>query len=914
MRARLMGMGVGLAVALPAGTAMAAAPVMPLKDVRAGMKCTAYSVFKGQAIEPFDVDVLDVVGQASNGESAPRILIRVSGERVKDTGVGPGFSGSPIFCPTADGTLANAGAISETIGEYGGFTVLATPIEQILATPVTAPTAKTRLSPRDRWILRNAKPISSPLTLGGVNRTVMRGLQSRASKRGVTVLAAPSVPSDSSPVLPFQPGSAVSVGLSSGDLSIAGIGTVSYVDGPDVWAYGHQFDGIGARDLILQDAYVASIINNPVQVEGYSTYKLSGPIHDRGTLSDDGFNAVVGSEGALPPLTTVRVQAHDADRDLDRDMTVDVADETDVGNPAGVSPLSYVGPLAVLSGATDVMGAGPQTVAGSMCMEVKLRELNKPLRFCNRYVNDGVTNGETIGTNPLAQSAGLDASLALAPFDLYKGKPVHIQSATAQIEQTRAQRQAYLRRLVLPRRVRRGSTVPFKLVVQVVRGPEKTITGRWHVPRKLDKGKRRIQVRGVDPDSGGGGAFDEIIIDLSGEESYYDSEGPRTLRQLVDGFKAMKRWDGLRVKGAGRFYRDDTYRIGGRAFAKVKVVRVILAERVEQLLDAHEAEVHAAPVARDERVEALEPRAGGGAARHGLLRAGRADAHDRPLVGLATQQRGALGEGERALLLVDEDDDVVQRVGEEGVGELVQRAAPRQRGLRLDEVGDGLGGLDRGRGAADGVGDGVGERGHRGGGRPEQRALAERRCPCGAARTARGGPAMPSAITVAPVRSASETSASTTAPLAVVAVDARHELPADADEVGPQVEHVPERRVARARLVDADGGAGVARALERVGDPARVARRRGGHHASSLPAASSVSRHLRRAQAGGGDGDGQPRAGGQPLALGQGAGHERRLGARSTRRMHRARPVGGRAGVVGVDRPAAPRRRRRRRA
>ena len=47
-----------------------------------------------------------MVGQASNGESAPRILIRVSGERVKDTGVGPGFSGSPIFCPTADGTLA----------------------------------------------------------------------------------------------------------------------------------------------------------------------------------------------------------------------------------------------------------------------------------------------------------------------------------------------------------------------------------------------------------------------------------------------------------------------------------------------------------------------------------------------------------------------------------------------------------------------------------------------------------------------------------------------------------------------------------------------------------------------------------------------------------------------------------------
>ncbi len=574
MRGRVMGMGVGLAVGLSTGTAMAAAPIMPLSDVKAGMKCTAYSVFHGQAIEPFDVDVLDVVGQAANGESAPRILVRVSGDRVKDTGVGPGFSGSPIFCPMPDGTPANAGAISETIGEYGGFTVLATPIEQILGTPVQAPAAKTRrLSPRDRWILRTAKPISTPLTLGGVNRSVMRELQTAAAKRDVTVLAAPSVPADSSPILPFEPGSAVSVGLSSGDLSIAGIGTVAYVDGPNVWAYGHQFDGIGARDLILQDAYVAAIINNPVQVEGYSTYKLSGPIHDRGALSDDGFNAVAGTEGALPPLTKVRVYAHDDDRDIESDTQVNVADETDVGNPAGVSPLSYVGPLAILNGATDVMGAGPQRVAGQMCMQVTLRERAKPLRFCNRYVNDGVTNGETIGTNPLAQSAGFDATTALAPFDLYKGKPVHITEATARISQTRAQRQAYLRRVEVPARVHRGSDVPVTLVVQIVRGPRKVIHGRWHVPLKLHSGKHRIQLRGVDPDAGGGGTYDDIVIDLSGEQSYYDSEGPRTIGQLVKGFAALQRWDGVRAKGIGRFYRDDTYRIGGRAFVTTRVLK-----------------------------------------------------------------------------------------------------------------------------------------------------------------------------------------------------------------------------------------------------------------------------------------------------------------------------------------------------
>lgn len=578
MLARLMGMGVGLACVLPAGVANAADPIMPLAEVQAGMRCTALSVFKGQTVEPFDVEILDVVGQAANGTSQPRILVRVSGERVADTGVGPGFSGSPILCPRADGTLANAGAISETVGEYGGYTVLATPIEQILATPIDAPQPKADrrgLSPRDRWILDRAKPIATPIMVGGVNRGVLRGLQTAAAKRGRVLLAAPAVPSDSSPILPFQPGSAVGVGLSSGDLSLSGIGTVAYVDGDNVWAYGHQFDALGQRSLLLQDAYVAAIIDNPVQVDGYMTYKLSGPVHDRGTLTMDGFDAVAGRTGALPPTTKVRVYTSDIDRGVQSEMQVDVADETDVGNPAGIPALSYIAPLAILSGATDIMGAGPQRVAGQMCMQVRLRELAKPLRFCNRYVNDGVTYGETVGTNPLAQTAASDASTALSAFDLYKGKPVHITEASARISQTRAQRQAYLRRVILPKRIRRGETARVKMVVQVVRGRRRVIRTRWRVPLELKSGKRKLELRGTDPDSGGFGAFEEIIIELFGDEEeddFHDSEGPRKLKSLVRTFEATRRWDGVRVKDVGRFYRDPTFRIGGRAFANVRVL------------------------------------------------------------------------------------------------------------------------------------------------------------------------------------------------------------------------------------------------------------------------------------------------------------------------------------------------------
>ena len=68
--------------------------------------------------------------------------MRASGPAVDATGIGPGFSGSPIYCADGQGVQRNIGAISEAIGEYGGKVVLATPIEAILASPVDAPQAQ----------------------------------------------------------------------------------------------------------------------------------------------------------------------------------------------------------------------------------------------------------------------------------------------------------------------------------------------------------------------------------------------------------------------------------------------------------------------------------------------------------------------------------------------------------------------------------------------------------------------------------------------------------------------------------------------------------------------------------------------------------------------------------------------------
>src|SRR3954468_15151852 len=124
---RLVRLAAAIAVAalfVPAAPALAAGdPTMPLWQVSAGMKCTGYSVIHGTDISSFDVDVLEVTGgEASVGPGA--ILVSVSGPAVDGTGIGPGFSGSPIYCPDGAGTNRVIGAISESVVEYGAKVAL----------------------------------------------------------------------------------------------------------------------------------------------------------------------------------------------------------------------------------------------------------------------------------------------------------------------------------------------------------------------------------------------------------------------------------------------------------------------------------------------------------------------------------------------------------------------------------------------------------------------------------------------------------------------------------------------------------------------------------------------------------------------------------------------------------------------
>lgn len=578
------------ALLVPAAPAFAGDPIMPLSDVHAGMHCTGYSVIRGTDISSFDVDVVDVA-DGYGLPTAPAILVTVSGPAVDATGIGPGFSGSPIYCPDGAGVMRNIGAISESVGAYGGKEALAMPIESILATPVDAPpkppgpsatkasAAKASATERAQWarIARAARPLVSPVTVSGLSGPVGRALTAAAAKAGTPVLATPAGPLGTFPPQTLRPGSAVGVGYSSGDIEYGAIGTVTYVDGDKVWAFGHPLEGVGGRALLLQDAYVYDVVNNPIGGGGLETYKLSSLGHTLGTLSDDGLNGVAGRTGVLPHTVPVHVVARDVAANHTATVDMNVADEAKLDLPSGGSWTSALAPLAMVQAATDVLDSTPSRVTGDVCADIRVAELSKPMRFCNRYVSTSATlNDDGSLGNAVTTGAAGDVGTALSDIDAYTGKPPTVTGVSVDMRLQRTAEQAFMRRISLPRRVRAGSDVKVKVTLQQVRGDRFTRTYSLHIPARTHRGRTRLELVGQDVDQGDNGLV-SIILSDGGDSTPGGDPGPRTVHALAKEVGRLHRYDGVSLRfdhgDAVHAFRDPGFRISGQAEATVRVLR-----------------------------------------------------------------------------------------------------------------------------------------------------------------------------------------------------------------------------------------------------------------------------------------------------------------------------------------------------
>jgi hypothetical protein len=105
------------------------------------------------------------------------------------------------------------------------------------------------------------------------------------------------------PVGVASPGSAVAVELVRGDMSAVATGTVTYVSGGQLLAFGHPMMGAGEMYLPLVDAEIHAIVPSLSQ-----SMKLSSPLHELGALVQDRQACIVGDLGLRASMVPITVR------------------------------------------------------------------------------------------------------------------------------------------------------------------------------------------------------------------------------------------------------------------------------------------------------------------------------------------------------------------------------------------------------------------------------------------------------------------------------------------------------------------------------------------------------------------------------------------------------------------------------
>jgi len=311
-------LGLVLALAAPLADARSPdGPPLPLAEVASGDRGEAWTVFQGTTPEAFTVEVTGIIRNAL-GPGKSLILCRLTDPRVQAMGAVAGMSGSPLYIR---GRLA--GALSyqvqrfETV-RYAGFTPVAD-LEEValrmsdlplVPIPLEATgSAPAPATPRTAGAdLVSLQPVTPVFTLSGLAPSVAERFapELRALGLAATALGGSNAGSNApSPQLPaaLNPGDAVAVALAVGDITIAGTGTVSRVDGRRITAFGHPMLGIGDVALPLCASEIVAILPSNLNSMKVSN---TGPVI--GTLLQDRLSAVAGELGPGPRLIPVEVE------------------------------------------------------------------------------------------------------------------------------------------------------------------------------------------------------------------------------------------------------------------------------------------------------------------------------------------------------------------------------------------------------------------------------------------------------------------------------------------------------------------------------------------------------------------------------------------------------------------------------
>ncbi len=364
---------------------------MPLSQIHKGMKGYGVTVFEGTRLDRFDVEILGVLNNIGPGQDL--ILAKVDSPVVQRAGVIAGMSGSPVYI---DGKVIGALAYSWQFAKEPVAGI--TPIAQMLKIAESgggssAAVTAARMSAGDflkaitehktdelfakmqnglagaapASTMSGAKPIAVPLSLSSfAPETVSRfapwldAMGFVAVPSGSTSTSTTTAKVDTSQ---FKPGDPVGAVLLNGDFNVAATGTVTVVDGNEIYAFGHPFLDMGEVSFPMAKSEIITVMPSLA-----SSFKFANTGAIVGAFKQDRANGIMGTVGASADM-----------------IPIDLAVEG--GGPAknyhvNIVRHTQLSPL-ILAMAADSVVANAQRAAGERTVmlesEIKLKGFDQPI-------------------------------------------------------------------------------------------------------------------------------------------------------------------------------------------------------------------------------------------------------------------------------------------------------------------------------------------------------------------------------------------------------------------------------------------------------------------------------------------------------------------------------------------------------
>ena len=340
----------GSAFAAPVAAAEVCAEpsVLPVSELRAGMRGTGLTVVQGRTPESFNVEILGVLPDGI-APGIDFILIKTSGRLIDDTGgIAFGMSGSPVYI---HGKLV--GAVSHGFSaadqRVGGMTPIKPMLDVMNYPDLLASTAASlqrsssvklsagleRTAARAAGVTTadfpsTAKQLLLPVAVSGLSGRAMDKANLYLERAGLSLAtyrasSAQAVVDPSAP--PLAPGAAVGAAASYGDLTFGGVGTLTATalcgDETRSLAFGHPFFFDGASNLGWNAADVLTVVRDPSNLFG--PFKLANLAELRGTVDQDRLAAIRAVEGDVPALAPVTSHVANPDLGTSRDGRTEIA-------------------------------------------------------------------------------------------------------------------------------------------------------------------------------------------------------------------------------------------------------------------------------------------------------------------------------------------------------------------------------------------------------------------------------------------------------------------------------------------------------------------------------------------------------------------------------------------------------------